>query len=120
MCSGHHFSCLPEVRASRLLHCSGVFLLSLLALISHAPGGLGVPKSRSLSAFPELPTVDVLALIVFRILYLLIPFALSLLVVLAETHQWRQNQSTCLKKSKVMSTPDCLYFCIARNCLHYG
>lgn len=91
---------LPEVGHPGYFTVLGVFLLSFsLALISHAPGGLGVLEVTFLSAFPELPTVDVLAaLIVFRILYLLIPFALSLLVVLAfETHQWRQNRSTHLK-----------------------
>ena len=44
-------------------------------------------------AMPELPKADVLAaLIVFRMFYLLLPFALSLLVVLGfEWSQWRQR-----------------------------
>ena len=47
-----------------------------------------------LAAMPELPKVDVLAaLIVFRAFYLLLPFALSLLVVLGfEWTQWRQRR----------------------------
>lgn len=72
----------------------GVFLASFsLALLSHAPGGLGVLEVTFLAAMPELPTADVLAaLIVFRVFYLLIPFALSLLVVLGfEWSQWRQR-----------------------------
>ena len=46
----------------------GVFLASFtLALLSHAPGGLGVLELTFVAALPEIPTVDVLAaLIVFR------------------------------------------------------
>lgn len=72
----------------------GVFLASFsLALLSHAPGGLGVLEVTFLAAMPELPKADVLAaLIVFRMFYLLLPFALSLLVVLGfEWSQWRQR-----------------------------
>jgi uncharacterized membrane protein YbhN (UPF0104 family) len=88
---------LPDAGHPGYLTVLGVFLLSFsLALVSHAPGGLGVLEVTFLSAFPELPTVDVLAaLIVFRILYLLIPFALSVLVVLAfEMQQWRENRES--------------------------
>lgn len=62
----------------------GVFLASFtLALLSHAPGGLGVLEVTFLAAVPELNPNDVLAaLIVFRLLYLLIPFAISLVIVL--------------------------------------
>ncbi|MCX5493991.1 YbhN family protein [Kaistia dalseonensis] len=62
----------------------GVFLASFtLALLSHAPGGLGVLEVTFLAAMPEMNPNDVLAaLIVFRLLYLLIPFAMSLVVVL--------------------------------------
>jgi uncharacterized membrane protein YbhN (UPF0104 family) len=61
-----------------------VFLASFsAALISHAPGGLGVFELVFLTAMPDIPKADVLAaLIVFRLFYLLIPFALSLVVVL--------------------------------------
>ena len=73
----------------------GAFLASFsLALLSHAPGGLGVLEVTFIAALPDIPTVDVLAaLIVFRGLYLLLPFALSLLVVLGfEWCQWRRNR----------------------------
>ncbi|MBD9414130.1 UPF0104 family protein [Pseudomonas sp. PDM16] len=73
----------------------GVFLASFsLALLSHAPGGLGVLEVTFLAAMPELPKADVLAaLIVFRMFYLLLPFALSLLVVLGfEWGQWSQRR----------------------------
>src|SRR5690606_38772159 len=46
----------------------GVFLASFsLALLSHAPGGLGVLEVTFIAALPEIATTDVLAaLIVFR------------------------------------------------------
>ncbi|MEK1887618.1 MAG: lysylphosphatidylglycerol synthase domain-containing protein [Phyllobacterium sp.] len=62
----------------------GIFLISFsAALISHAPGGLGVLELVFLTGLPDMNHADVLAaLIIFRLFYLLIPFALSLLVVL--------------------------------------
>ena len=61
----------------------GVFLVSFtVALISHAPGGLGVLEYVFLVAFEDLNKADVLAaLIVFRVFYLLVPLALALVVV---------------------------------------
>lgn len=61
-----------------------VFLASFsAALLSHAPGGLGVFEGVFIAALPEVGQADLLAaLIVFRLLYLLIPFALSILVVI--------------------------------------
>ena len=72
-----------------------VFLASFsLALLSHAPGGLGVLEVTFLAALPELNTVDVLAaLIVFRGFYLILPFALAILVVAGfETSQWAEKR----------------------------
>lgn len=83
---------LPEASNPGYLTVLGVFLVSFsLALLSHAPGGLGVLEVTFLKALPDVPTADVLAaLIVFRVFYLLLPFALSLLVVIAfEWQQWR-------------------------------
>src|SRR5215210_7116759 len=61
-----------------------VFLASFsAALVSHAPGGLGVFELVFLTAMPDIPKADVLAsLIIFRLFYLLIPFATSIFVVL--------------------------------------
>ena len=61
----------------------GVFLVSFtVALISHAPGGLGVLEYVFLVALEDLNKADVLAaLIVFRVFYLLLPLALALVVV---------------------------------------
>lgn len=62
-----------------------IFIVSFsAALLSHAPGGLGVLEVIFLSAMPEADPADVLAaLIVFRVFYLLVPLAISLVIVLA-------------------------------------
>lgn len=66
----------------------GIFLASFsVALLSHAPGGLGVLEVVFLAGLPEMRDADVIAaLIVFRLFYLIIPFALSLIVVLLFEH----------------------------------
>ncbi|WP_415844219.1 lysylphosphatidylglycerol synthase transmembrane domain-containing protein [Stutzerimonas zhaodongensis] len=86
---------LPEASNPGYLVVLGVFLASFsLALLSHAPGGLGVLEVTFLAALPELPTADVLAaLIVFRGFYLILPFALAILVVtMFEAGQWSQRR----------------------------
>ncbi|MDP3816662.1 YbhN family protein [Pseudomonas sp.] len=86
---------LPAEHNPGFLVVLGVFLASFsLALLSHAPGGLGVLEVTFLAAMPELPAADVLAaLIVFRGFYLLLPFALSLFVVLGfEWTQWKSRR----------------------------
>ena len=62
----------------------GIFLVSFAAaLLSHAPGGLGVLEIVFVTGLPDLDPADVLAaLIVFRLFYLLVPFAVSLLLIL--------------------------------------
>jgi len=75
---------LPEAGNPGFLVVLGIFLVSFsAALISHAPGGLGVLELVFLTGLPDMNHADVLAaLIIFRLFYLLVPFALSLLVVL--------------------------------------
>jgi uncharacterized membrane protein YbhN (UPF0104 family) len=75
---------LPTAGNPGFLIILGIFLVSFsAALISHAPGGLGVLELVFLTGLPDMNQADVLAaLIIFRLFYLLIPFALSLLVVL--------------------------------------
>lgn len=88
---------LPAENSPGYLTVLGVFLASFsLALLSHAPGGLGVLEVTFLAALPELDPADVLAaLLVFRGFYLLIPFVLSLLVVLGfEWSQWQTRRNT--------------------------
>jgi uncharacterized membrane protein YbhN (UPF0104 family) len=62
----------------------GIFIISFsLALASHAPGGLGVLEYVFLRSLSEIDPAHVLAaLIIFRLFYLIIPLAISLVVVL--------------------------------------
>ena len=82
--AGIIYFALPEAGNPGFLIVLGIFLVSFsAALISHAPGGLGVLELVFLTGLPDMHQADVLAaLIVFRLLYLLIPFAMSLVVVL--------------------------------------
>ena len=61
----------------------GVFLASFtLALVSHAPGGLGVLEIAFLRAMPDAPQANVVAaLLAFRLLYLILPLIFALAVV---------------------------------------
>ena len=62
----------------------GVFLASFsAALLSHAPGGLGVLELVFVNAMPQVPKADVVAaLLVFRLLYLIIPLILGIVAVI--------------------------------------
>lgn len=82
--AGIIYFALPELNHPGFLIVLGIFLISFsAALISNAPGGLGVLEFLFITGLPDLNPADVLAaLIVFRLLYLLIPFAISLIVVL--------------------------------------
>ena len=53
-----------------------VFILATLGFASHAPGSLGASMSAMLVALPELQEQLLATLLVFRILYFLIPFEL--------------------------------------------
>jgi len=75
----------------------GIFLASFsMALLSHAPGGLGVLEVCFLIALPDVDPADVVAaLLVFRLLYFLIPLALSLVfVVLFEHSEWLRRRDS--------------------------
>jgi glycosyltransferase 2 family protein len=75
---------LPAAGNPGYLTILGVFIISFsVALVSHAPGGLGVLEFVFVAALPEIDQAALLAsLIVFRILYLILPLALALVVVL--------------------------------------
>jgi len=75
---------LPEAGNPGYLVVLGVFLVSFsAALISHAPGGLGVLEVVFLAGLSEMDPVHVLAaLLVFRLFYLIIPLVIGLVVVL--------------------------------------
>jgi uncharacterized membrane protein YbhN (UPF0104 family) len=76
---------LPEAGNPGFLVILGIFLASFsVALLSHAPGGIGVLEFVFLTGLPDIDPAAVLAaLVVFRLFYLLIPLLLSLFVILA-------------------------------------
>jgi uncharacterized membrane protein YbhN (UPF0104 family) len=77
-----HFA-LPEAGNPGFLVILGIFLVSFsAALISHAPGGLGILELVFVMGLPDMNPADVIAaLLVFRLFYLLIPFAIALVVI---------------------------------------
>ena len=62
----------------------GIFLASFsVALLSHAPGGIGVLELVFIAGLPDMDPATVLAaLAVFRLFYLIVPFVMALVVVL--------------------------------------
>ena len=82
--AGIIYFALPGEGGPSFLIVLGIFLASYVAaLLSHAPGGLGVLEIGFVTGLPDFAPADVLAaLIVFRLFYLLIPFAVSLLLIL--------------------------------------
>lgn len=87
--AGIIYFALPDIGNPGFPVVLGVFLASFCAgLISSAPGGIGVFEFVFLKAMPEIPSEKVLAaLIVFRLLYLLIPLLLGCVVVLFSERQ---------------------------------
>lgn len=86
---------LPEAGNPGFVVILGIFLISFsAALISHAPGGLGVLELVFVTGLPDMDPADVLAaLLVFRLFYLLIPFVIALFVILVfERSQWRDKK----------------------------
>lgn len=75
---------LPAAGNPGFLIVLGIFLISFsAALLSHAPGGIGVLELVFITGLSEMAPVDVLAaLLVFRLLYLVGPFIMALFVVL--------------------------------------
>jgi len=74
---------LPDAGNPGYMMVLGVFLVSFsAALISHAPGGLGVLELVFITGLPDMEKADVLAaLLVFRLFYLIIPFIMALVVI---------------------------------------
>jgi uncharacterized membrane protein YbhN (UPF0104 family) len=81
--AGIVYFALPHVGNPGFITVLGVFVASFtVALVSHAPGGLGVLEYSFLKAMPDAPPANVLAaLLVFRLLYLILPLLFSLIVV---------------------------------------
>lgn len=82
--AGIIYFALPEVGNPGYMVILGIFLISFsAALISHAPGGLGVLELVFVTGLPDMNPADVIAaLLVFRLFYLIIPFIMALFVIL--------------------------------------
>jgi glycosyltransferase 2 family protein len=90
--SGIIYFALPAAANPGFVIVLGVFAVSFsIALVSHAPGGLGVLEFTFLKAMPDAPQANVVAaLLVFRLLYLILPLMFALIVVLDyERKHWR-------------------------------
>lgn len=84
---------LPASEGVNFFSVLGAFLGSFsAALLSHAPGGLGVLEFVFLKAMPNIAAADVIAaLLVFRLFYLLIPLVFASFAVLVfERHKLMQ------------------------------
>ncbi len=86
--AGIVYFALPDAGNPGYLVILGIFLISFsVALLSHAPGGLGVLELVFVHALSEMDPADVIAaLVVFRLLYLIIPFVIAIVVILAFEH----------------------------------
>ena len=81
--AGIIYCALPVDNNPGFLIVLGIFLASFsAALLSHAPGGLGVLELVFVTALPDVPKADVVAaLLVFRLLYLIAPLFLGIVAV---------------------------------------
>ena len=94
---------LPEAGNPGFIVVLGIFLASFsAALISHAPGGLGVLELVFVMGLPDMDPADVIAaLLVFRLLYLMIPFVMALVVIfIFERTQFRQNNPPDIRQGE--------------------
>jgi hypothetical protein len=94
--AGIIYAVLPDAGNPGLMTVLGAFLLSFSAgLLSQTPGGIGVMEAVFLAVMPTVAPSDVIAaLLVWRLMYLLVPLAISLpLIVAFERRQLRRAGS---------------------------
>jgi glycosyltransferase 2 family protein len=74
------YSAIPSAPGGELVTIAIAFVAAtLIGYASHAPGSLGVFEAAMLVALPEVPKDELVAgLLVFRVLYFLVPFCLAL------------------------------------------
>jgi len=82
-CAAAMYMLVPEEPYIGFVTVAVIFVAStLLGFASHSPGGLGVFDAAMLVALWQFDTEDLLAgLLLFRLLYYLVPFAISLAVL---------------------------------------
>jgi uncharacterized membrane protein YbhN (UPF0104 family) len=101
--AGIIYFALPEAGNPGFMIVLGIFLISFsAALLSHAPGGLGVLELVFLMGLPDMNQADVIAaLLVFRLFYLIIPFVMALVVILVfERSQFKANNPPDLRRGE--------------------
>jgi uncharacterized membrane protein YbhN (UPF0104 family) len=83
--AGIVYFALPEAGNPGYFTVLGIFLISFsVALLSHAPGGVGVLELVFIMALPDMDPADVLAaLLVFRCFYLIVPFFVAIGILFA-------------------------------------
>ena len=100
------YSALPSAPEGELLTIAIAFVsATLLGYASHAPGSLGVFEAAMLVALPEVPKEELVAgLLVFRMLYFLLPFCLALVTMAGREYVLflRRNETTARNRT-VMS-----------------
>ena len=107
--SGIVYFALPAAANPGFAVVVGVFVASFsIALVSHAPGGLGVLELTFLKAMPDAPQANVVAaLLVFRLLYLVVPLFFALIVVLDyERKRWSAPASIRGASRDALGDPD--------------
>ena len=100
--AGIIYFALPETGNPGYFVVLGAFLLSFSAgLLFQVPGGIGVMEAVFLKVMPSMPATEVFAaLLVWRLLYLLIPLAMSIPVVLLF-----ERAQLAKKKAEAVSSP---------------
>jgi uncharacterized membrane protein YbhN (UPF0104 family) len=94
---------MPATPYIDFLSLAVVFILAtLLGFASHAPGSIGVLDAALLLALPQFGREDLLAtLLMFRLLYFVIPFMLSVAIMgarelwLSVLRPWQQRRRAC-------------------------
>jgi glycosyltransferase 2 family protein len=102
------YFCLPAAGNPGFLTVLGIFVASFsVAIISHAPGGLGVLEFVFLIGLDDMDHSSVLAaLIVFRLFYLLLPLAMAVVIVLFfERSEFRRGANARLSERKESDLP---------------
>jgi phosphatidylglycerol lysyltransferase len=89
---------LPPGRPSFPLFVGAFLAAQLAAMISHVPGGVGIFETLIVLLLkPVLPVGSVLpALVLFRLVYYVLPLALALVVLLADELRQRRSQAARL------------------------
>ena len=87
---------------------------TLLGFASHAPGSLGVFDAAMLVALPDVGKAElVAALIIYRVLYFMIPFVIALLLMayweltLFLGNAWQRDGKPGIEKGKRTTTAKC-------------